>query len=347
MPRLSGAMQRWRRPNAPRCSAQPAVIDAEALDHQDRRAVAATPRAVRDVRAVVGDRRRHDARLPAGLELGVEQSAPTARAHRLGEAGGRERIVGVVRIGQRDQRTEASRPTSRSTAAEAADRRAPRRERSARASSAWRHGVRRVARAGAQPGRRERDPDEMAGAQRGARRRARCSRSRRGGASTVPRTGTSGAPTTRSRRPLARCTATPSAAGSATPKPRFETITAGPVAGTCSPPLDVARAPRRRTAGARDRRAADRARTGRRDSGPTTRRGAARCQRAARATDDRGRRRATLGASLPACSPAPRDRRRRRPTRTARAARPASGARSVEPELVARAARRRRCNRDG
>src|SRR5256885_14398000 len=30
--------------------------------------------------------------------------------------------------------------------------------------------------------------------------------------------------------------ATPNAAGSATPKPRFDTITAGPVGGTCSPP---------------------------------------------------------------------------------------------------------------
>ena len=43
VPRLSSAMQRCRRPNAPRCSAQPAAVHAEALDHAARACRRADP----------------------------------------------------------------------------------------------------------------------------------------------------------------------------------------------------------------------------------------------------------------------------------------------------------------
>ena len=86
-----------------------------------------------------------------------------------------------------------------------------------------------------------------AGRRRDARRatrsrgRAGCRRSRRAAGRSRRRTATFGAPMTRSRRPAARCTATPSAAGSKTPKPRFATSTAPPSAGTCSSPVTSTR----------------------------------------------------------------------------------------------------------
>ena len=61
-----------------------AAVDAETLDQQDGRAVATTPRAVRDVGAIVGDRRRHDPRIPAPVRA-------TAEARRHGTRAGRRR----------------------------------------------------------------------------------------------------------------------------------------------------------------------------------------------------------------------------------------------------------------
>src|SRR5260221_3736816 len=70
----------------------PATVDAEALDQQDRRTIAATPHAERDVGAIVGNRRRHDPRLPAGYPassstLTERRIASVKRAAAIGSFG--------------------------------------------------------------------------------------------------------------------------------------------------------------------------------------------------------------------------------------------------------------------
>ena len=144
-----------------------AVIHAETLDHQDGRTVAATPRAVRDLDAIVGNRRRHCSRLPALRSLKRQEAssrAPTARriasvkraaaSGSVGSYGSRNVTIGP-NVTSHDPSTAPKRPTG-------ADRGGNDRCERERA----RDFERSIARAGAQPRRRERDADEMPGAQR-------------------------------------------------------------------------------------------------------------------------------------------------------------------------------------
>ena len=121
MPRLSSAMQRCRRPNAPRCSAQPRRVHAETLDQEDRRAVAATPRAVRDADAVVGDDLAHDMHAYGRFDV-LEQAPTTASRIASAKRAAASGSSGSYGSAQRHERAEAHLPRTERGAERSAGR---------------------------------------------------------------------------------------------------------------------------------------------------------------------------------------------------------------------------------
>ena len=206
-------------------------------------------------------------------------------SHRVGEAAGGERIVRVVRLGSV---TSGPNRTCHEPIA------APKRPCGAIAAGTIGLCVQRarereggVARAGAQP--RRRRAGHRRDARRATRRATSCSllaiaprrrveradeRQRGRADDAQPAAGCACAPRDRARRARRR-----RSRGS-------RRSTAGPWSGTCSPPMTSTRIATRDDRARGGRRVADRARTDRRDSGPTSRRRNAR-QRSARDSSTR------------------------------------------------------------
>ena len=169
------------------------------------------------------------------------------RARLRRSAPARERVAGVVRMVERDERAEAHAPRSHDRAERSAGR--------DRDGDRGRAGHRLHQRQAAVCPRRCAATSARAERRRDDRRAAHVARSRALSEiaprrrNSPPTNGAVGAPTTRSRRPVARSTATASAAGSKTPKPRFATMTAPPVVRHVLGAGDVRRGPRTRTSG--------------------------------------------------------------------------------------------------
>src|SRR5262245_26867277 len=160
VPRLSSAMQRCRRPNAPRCKPHPRWSTPSpwmrSTGEPSRRPhtlyAISTPSEVRV--APITTRAYFRVSRSARFEERADRTA-----HRVGEPRRRERLGGIVRLRQRDERAERHLPRT-DDAAQQTDAAHRGRDDGSKRQRA-RHTLRRVAGAGAKPRRRERDADEV------------------------------------------------------------------------------------------------------------------------------------------------------------------------------------------
>ena len=193
VPRLSGARQRWRRPNAPRCRAHP-------RPSMPRPWIINTGVPSRRPHALYAISCRRPQRSPASSYVTRKQCGD-GLSHRIREPRRGKRIIRVVLLGQRDEVAEAHAPSLDRTDSGPTGVTAAGNDRRVRHRLHQR--VRRRTGTGSQPRRHERHCDQVAGVQRsGDVGRARSDRAETRAA--PPRNGASGAPMTRSRRPVAR-----------------------------------------------------------------------------------------------------------------------------------------------